>query len=73
MLHRVGAEPETITRQQTGGGYAHELIEVTECLRAGRSESAVMPLADTLAVQTVLGEAAEQLGVRHAEDDTVLP
>lgn len=27
-----------------------------------------MPLTDTLAVQTVLGEAAEQLGVRHAED-----
>jgi hypothetical protein len=26
-----------------------------------------MPLADTLAVQTLLGEAAEQLGVRHAE------
>jgi predicted dehydrogenase len=68
VLHRAGAEPETITRQQTGGGYAHELTEVTECLRAGRSESAVMPLADTLAVQTVLGEAAEQLGVRHAED-----
>jgi hypothetical protein len=31
-----------------------------------------MPLADTLAVQTVLGKAADQLGVRHAEDDTVL-
>jgi hypothetical protein len=31
-----------------------------------------MPLADTLAVQTVLGDAAEQLGVLHAEDDTVL-
>jgi hypothetical protein len=41
-------------------------------VRAGRPESAVMPLADTLAVQTVLGEAAEQLGVRHAEDPTVL-
>jgi predicted dehydrogenase len=72
VLHRDGAEPETMNREQTGGGYAHELIEVTECLRAGRSESAVMPLADTLAVQTVLGEAAEQLGVPHAEDDTVL-
>lgn len=72
VLHRDGTEPETITRKQTGGGYAHELIEVTECLRAGRSESAVMPLADTLAVQTVLGEAAEQLGVRHAEDTGVL-
>ena len=72
VLHRTGAEPETITRQQTGGGYTHELIEVTECLRAGRPESAVLPLADTLAVQTVLGEAAEQLGVRHAEDTSVL-
>jgi predicted dehydrogenase len=72
VLHRAGADPETITRPQLGGGYSHELIEVTECLRAGRSESAVMTLADTLAVQTVLGEAAEQLGVRHAEDPAVL-
>jgi predicted dehydrogenase len=68
VLHREGAEPERITRPPVGAGYAHELIEVNECLRAGRSESAVMPLADTLAVQTILGEAAEQLGVRHAED-----
>ncbi|WP_040337419.1 Gfo/Idh/MocA family protein [Candidatus Blastococcus massiliensis] len=67
VLHRAGADPERITRPQTGVGYAHELIEVTECLRAGRTESAVMPLADTLAVQDVLGRAAEQLGVRHAE------
>ncbi|RBY96079.1 gfo/Idh/MocA family oxidoreductase [Blastococcus sp. TF02-8] len=72
VLHRTGAEPEEITRPQTGAGYAHELIEVTECLRAGRTESAVMPLADTLAVQEVLGQAAEQLGVRHAEDRAVL-
>jgi predicted dehydrogenase len=72
VLHRNGAEPETITRPRTGGGYFHELVEVTECLRAGRTESAVMPLADTLAVQTVLGEAADQLGVRHAEDPAAL-
>jgi predicted dehydrogenase len=67
VLHRGGAEPETITRPPLGAGYSHELIEVTEGVRAGRTESAVMPLADTLAVQTVLGEAAEQLGVRHEE------
>jgi hypothetical protein len=42
-------------------------------VRAGRAESSVMPLADTLAVQTLLGEAADQLGVRHAEDAAVLP
>jgi predicted dehydrogenase len=67
VLHRTGADPETITRPPRGAGYAHELIEVTQCLRAGRTESSIMPLADTLAVQTLLGEAADQLGVRHAE------
>jgi hypothetical protein len=36
-------------------------------LRAGRTESAIMPLADTLAVQQILQQAADHLGVRHAE------
>ncbi|MCV2489668.1 Gfo/Idh/MocA family oxidoreductase [Geodermatophilus sp. YIM 151500] len=70
VLHRAGAEAETIVRRPVGGGYSHELVEVTECLRAGRTESAVMPLADTLSVQAVLGEAADRLGIRHAEDPT---
>jgi predicted dehydrogenase len=72
VLNRGGAEPETIDRPHRARGYAHELTEVTECLRAGATESAVMPLADTLAVQAVLQEAADQLGVRHAEDPAVL-
>src|SRR5205085_7458193 len=48
VLHRGDAEPEQIVRPQLGGGYSHELMEVGECLRAGRTESAVMPLSDTL-------------------------
>ncbi len=68
VLHRRGNEPEVITRPPTGGGYAHELIEVTEAVAAGRTESALMPLDDTLAVQRVLNEACEQLGVFHSED-----
>jgi predicted dehydrogenase len=68
VLHRFGADPEEITLPQLGGGYSHELIEVTECLRAGRTESAVMPLADTLAVQQMLEQAAGQLGVTFTED-----
>ncbi|MBM7807263.1 putative dehydrogenase [Geodermatophilus bullaregiensis] len=72
VLHRTGAGPETITRRPDGVGYSHELAEVTACLRAGRTESAVMPLADTLAVQDVLGRAAEQLGVAHREDPDAL-
>ena len=67
VLHRADEEPQTLTRPPVGGGYAHELAEVVECLRSGRTESAVMPLADTLAVQDVLQQAADQLGVRHEE------
>jgi len=72
VLHRAGADAEEITLPRLGSGYAHELIEVTECLRAGRSESAVMPLADTLAVQRVLETAAGQLGVPFVEDPAAL-
>ncbi len=63
VLHVPGAEPVPVNAKPQGGGYAHELIEVTACLRAGLTESPVMPLADTLAVQRVLEAAGRQLGV----------
>ena len=72
VLHRDGREPETLTRPPRGAGYSHEIVEVVQCLQAGRTQSAVMPLADTLAVQEVLQQAADQLGVRHAEADVDL-
>jgi predicted dehydrogenase len=72
VLHRRGAEPEVIARPPAGVGYSHELVEVTEAVAAGRTESAIMPLEDTLTVQRILGEALEQLGVRHAEDPAAL-
>ncbi len=71
VLNRSGHDPETIDRPPLGTGYSHELIEVTECLQAGRTESAVMPLSDTLAVQRILNQACEALGVFHAEDASV--
>jgi predicted dehydrogenase len=71
VLHVVGADPVRKNAPPIGGGYAHELIEVTTCLRAGRTESAVMPLDDTLAVQRVLEEAGRQLGVEWQEATTV--
>jgi len=67
VLHRHGHDPEEITLPATGGGYFHELIEVTECVQAGRPESATMPLADTVAVQDVMGEVARQLGMAPLE------
>lgn len=67
VVHRKGREPEPVTRPPIGGGYSHELVEVTRCMQEERTESAVMPLEDTLAVQRVLEAACEALGVRHRE------
>ena len=59
-----------ISRPPSGTGYSHELIEVTECVLAGRTESEIMPLDDTLAVQRLLNGACEALGVHHYEAST---
>jgi predicted dehydrogenase len=61
VLTRTGHAPETYTTGHTGGGYYHELVEVTECIAAGRTESAVMPLDDTVAVQDIMAAVAERL------------
>jgi predicted dehydrogenase len=71
-LRRLGAEPERVDLPPVGIGYSHQLVEVTEAVRAGRTESAVMPLAATLEVMAVLEEAGRQIGVTPwAEDATV--
>ena len=67
VLHRDGHDPEIIDAPLTGAGYAHELAEVTERVAGGHTESEIMPLADTVAVQDILGEIADQLGMRVIE------
>ncbi|MGB7449730.1 MAG: Gfo/Idh/MocA family oxidoreductase [Ornithinimicrobium sp.] len=67
-LTRPDEEPHVIENPPLGSGYSHELIEVGDCLRAGATESAVMPLRDSLVVQRLLNEACERLGVYHQDD-----
>jgi predicted dehydrogenase len=73
VLHRGGHDPEVIDAPFTGGGYTHELVEVTERVAGGHMESEIMPLADTVAVQDVLGEIADQLRIRVVEGPAELP
>lgn len=73
MPHRVGHEPETIDAPITGTGYTHELLEGTERVTGGHTESDIMPLADTLAVQDVLAEIADQLDIRVVDGPAELP
>lgn len=71
VLRRNGADPETLALPPTGRGYCHEIDEVGRCLAQGRTESAVMGLDDTLAVQSVLQTALDTLGVPVSEDTTL--
>jgi hypothetical protein len=68
VLQRYGSAAEPFHLPPLGAGYSHELIEVTECLRGGHTESRIMPLDDTLAVQMVMNEACESIGVHHTEE-----
>jgi predicted dehydrogenase len=45
-----------------GRGYAHEIIEVNECLRAGQTESALLPLDGTLEIMKQIDEIRRQIG-----------
>ncbi len=58
---RRGRPPEIRTARLTGHGFSYEAEEVARCLRAGRTESPVMPLDGTLAVMRTLDAARAAL------------
>ena len=72
VLHRDGADPEEIVAPAVGGGFVHELVEVTERIAAGEPESPVMPLSDTIAVQDAMAAIADRLGMHPVEGPATL-
>lgn len=58
-----GGSVETISEPVTGVGYAHEIAEVADCLRAGRTESTLLPLDETVSIMGQMTEILSQLGV----------
>ncbi|MGW4296458.1 Gfo/Idh/MocA family protein, partial [Micromonospora chersina] len=65
VLHRAGAEPETIPADLTGGGYQYEAIEVQRCLAAGLIESPLVPHAATLEIMGLLDDIKARIGVSY--------
>ncbi|HEV7816705.1 MAG TPA: Gfo/Idh/MocA family oxidoreductase [Janthinobacterium sp.] len=58
----------TVQLPFTGNGYPHEAIEVMRCLRAGQTESPLMPLDETLALMGVMDTIRAQIGVSYPAD-----
>jgi predicted dehydrogenase len=53
-LHRDGREPELFEGAPPGRGFAWEAAHVMDCLRAGFTESPIMPLRESVAVMRLL-------------------
>jgi predicted dehydrogenase len=58
---------ETFTTPAIGRGMQYEAAEVNRCLRAGVTESPMLPLEETLQIMGVLDEIRSQIGLRYLE------
>ncbi|WP_369237511.1 Gfo/Idh/MocA family protein [Streptomyces sp. R21] len=68
VLHRDGREPEKVMADPAHGprtSLKHEAVEVMRALRAGESESPLVPLDGTLAVMRTLDAIRDRIGVRY--------
>ena len=62
IIHNDGGT-RTIDLPHLGNGYAHQAIEVGRCLRAGLTESPVMPLDETLRLMQTMDAMRDQFGL----------
>ena len=62
VIHRR-EDREEVQVPARGNGYVHEVEEVHRCIRAGLTESPVMPLAATVATMELMDELRRDWGV----------
>jgi predicted dehydrogenase len=60
-----GSEPETFALPYDGNGYNCQAREVMDCMRAGKLESDIMPLDETLAIMGTLDQMRAQWGLKY--------
>jgi predicted dehydrogenase len=56
-MHDKDAEPQTFSIVLDGHGHTYQAAEVARCLRAGLTESPLMPLTETVAIMRTLDTA----------------
>lgn len=64
-LSLAGQPETTIEMPYEGNGYQFEAIEVMDCLRAGKLESDLMPLDETVAIMHTLDSIRAQWGLTY--------
>ncbi|MGN6672530.1 MAG: Gfo/Idh/MocA family protein [Thermomicrobiales bacterium] len=67
-LLRAGQAPDIIALPVEGNGYNYEATEVMTCLHDGKSESAAMPLDESLGIMRTLDTLRGQWGLRYPDE-----
>ena len=60
-----GQDADTLRFDHNGEGFQYEIEAVGQCIRAGLTESDVMPLDETLAIMETLDRMRENWGLRY--------
>jgi predicted dehydrogenase len=64
-ISKPGQEDQEIHLPYEGNGYNYEAAEVLDCLNAGKLESDVMPLDETVSIMRTMDTLREQWGLRY--------
>ncbi|MEI6432941.1 MAG: Gfo/Idh/MocA family oxidoreductase [bacterium] len=65
-VYRSGKEPERLEMPYEGGtGFQFEAMHVADCLRAGKTESDIVSLDDSLCVMHILDTLRAQIGLKY--------
>lgn len=66
----IGKEPEIRYECRClGDGFEEEIIEVCQCIQAGKTQSDIHPMTNTVAVLKQMDEIRRQIGLRYDADD----
>lgn len=67
-LHVNGEEPVVFKQELEPSGHFYQAIEAMECLRAGRKESGIMTVGETVRIMETLDEIRAQWGLKYPSE-----
>jgi dihydrodiol dehydrogenase / D-xylose 1-dehydrogenase (NADP) len=68
-ISRPGKENETVAVPVSGNGFNYEAAEVMRCLEAGKTESDIMPLDETISVMRTMDRIRAAWGLRYPGEE----
>jgi len=71
-ISRPGTDEETVEAPVSGNGFGYEAAEVMRCLEAGKTESDVIPLDETLSMMRTMDGIRAAWGLRYPGEEVAL-